>query len=212
MLRWTGREDASGGNGRARVCGTSVRRACGERARWVHGGAAPVMTLLRFVAESSMCGWMCVLAWMARWLSGPVCDRAPPEHYRSVDATCVFGGGAWADRLFIRFKIGAHATWLLAPAAAPPPQKALMSSHMRGYTLTPFPSRPMASTQGLAMAEASAGRVSVKVIVTLNRCTQLATVTTATGGMLGVDVRCRVAIVVMLKADAVAPCASRHST
>ena len=62
------------------------------------------------------------------------------------------------------------------------------------------------------MAEPSAGRVSVKVIVTLNRCTQLATVTTATGGMLGVDVRCRVAIVVMLKADAVAPRASRHST
>jgi hypothetical protein len=70
----------------------------------------------------------------------------------------------------------------------------------------------MASTRGLAMAEPSAGRVSVEVIVTLNCCTQLATVTTATGGMLGVDVRCRVAIVVMLKADAMASCASRHST
>ena len=78
--------------------------------------------------------------------------------------------------------------------------------------LTPFPSRAMASTRGLAMAEPSAGRVAVEVIVTLNHCTELATGTTATGGMLGVDVRCRVAIVVMLKADAVAPCASRHST
>ena len=77
---------------------------------------------------------------------------------------------------------------------------------------TLYPSRPMASTRGLAMAEPSAGRVSVEVIVTLNRCTQLATVIPATSGMLGVDVRCRVAIVVMLKADAVAPCASRHST
>jgi hypothetical protein len=42
--------------------------------------------------------------------------------------------------------------------------------------------------------------------------TQLATVTTATGGMLAVDVRCRVAIFFMLEADAMAPCASRHST
>jgi hypothetical protein len=79
-------------------------------------------------------------------------------------------------------------------------------------TLTPFPHRAMASTRGLAMAELSAGRVSVEVIVTLNHCTQLATVTTATSGMLGVDVRCRVAIVFMLEADAVAPCPSRHST
>jgi len=62
------------------------------------------------------------------------------------------------------------------------------------------------------MAEPSAGRVAVEVIVTLNHCTELVTGTTATGGMLGVDARCRVAIVVMLKADAVAPCASRHST
>ena len=62
------------------------------------------------------------------------------------------------------------------------------------------------------MAEPSAGRVAVEVIVTLNRCTELATGTTATSGMLGVDVRCRVAIDVMLKADAVAPCASWCST
>ena len=82
----------------------------------------------------------------------------------------------------------------------------------RSEALTPFPHRAMASTRGLAMAEPSAGRVAVEVIVTLNHCTELATGTTATGGMLGVDVRCRVAIVVMLKADAVAPCASRHST
>ena len=83
---------------------------------------------------------------------------------------------------------------------------------LAGKGLTPFPGRAMASTRGLAMAEPSAGRVAVEVIVTLNHCTELATGTTATGGMLGVDVRCRVAIVVMLKADAVAPCASRHST
>ena len=61
------------------------------------------------------------------------------------------------------------------------------------------------------MAEPSAGRVSVEVIVTLNRCTELATGTTATGGTLGVDVRCRVAILFMLEADAVAPRPSRHS-
>jgi hypothetical protein len=77
--------------------------------------------------------------------------------------------------------------------------------------LAPFPPRAMASTRGLAMAEPSAGRVAVEVIVTLNHLTELATGTTATGGILGV-VRCRVAIVVMLKADAVAPCASRHSS
>ena len=61
------------------------------------------------------------------------------------------------------------------------------------------------------MAEPSAGRVAVEVIVTLKRCTELATGTAATGGMLGVDVRCRVAIVFMLEADAVAPRPSRHS-
>ena len=78
--------------------------------------------------------------------------------------------------------------------------------------LTPFPCRGMASTRGLAMAEPSAGRVAVEVIVTLHHYTEMATGTTATGGMLGVDVRCRVAIAFMLEADAVAPCASRHST
>ena len=44
--------------------------------------------------------------------------------------------------------------------------------------LTPYPCRAMASTRGLAMAEPSAGRVAVEVIVTLNRCTELATGTT----------------------------------
>jgi hypothetical protein len=49
------------------------------------------------------------------------------------------------------------------------------------------------------MAEPSAGSVAVEVIVTFNHCTELATGTTATGGMLGVDVRCRVAIVLCWK-------------
>ena len=80
-----------------------------------------------------------------------------------------------------------------------------------GKGLTPFPCRAMASTRGLAMAEPSAGRVAVEVIATLNHFTQLATGTTSTGGMLGVDVRSRVAIVFMLEADAVAPRPSRHS-
>ena len=61
------------------------------------------------------------------------------------------------------------------------------------------------------MAEPSAGRVAVEVIATLNHFTELATGTTATGGMLGVDVRSRVAILFMLEADAVAPRPSRHS-
>ena len=77
--------------------------------------------------------------------------------------------------------------------------------------LTPSSPRAMASTRGLAMAEPSAGRVAVDVMATLNHFTELTTGTTATGGMLGVDVRSCVAIVFMLEADAVAPRPSRHS-
>ena len=61
------------------------------------------------------------------------------------------------------------------------------------------------------MAEPSAGRVAVEVIATLNHFTELAIGTTATDGMLGVDVLSRLAIVCMLEADAVAPRPSRHS-
>jgi hypothetical protein len=46
----------------------------------------------------------------------------------------------------------------------------------------------------------------------LGNFTELATGTTATGGKRGFDVQSRVAIVFMMEADAVAPCASRHST
>jgi hypothetical protein len=89
------------------------------------------------------------------------------------------------------------------------------SSQQWVFNPFPTPGHAMGSTRGLAMAEIvaepSAGRVSVEVIVTLNHCTELATGTAATGGMLGVDVRCRVAIGFMLEADAVAPRPSRHS-
>ena len=61
------------------------------------------------------------------------------------------------------------------------------------------------------MAEPSAGRVAVEVIVTLNHCTELTTGTPATGGKRGFDVRSRVAIVFRMEPHAVAPRPSRHS-
>ena len=59
------------------------------------------------------------------------------------------------------------------------------------------------------MAEPSAGRVSVEVIVTLNHCTELTTGTPATGGKRGFDVRSRVAIDFMLDIDAEGSCKAR---
>ena len=63
--------------------------------------------------------------------------------------------------------------------------------------LAPYPGRAMASTRGLAVAEPSAGRVAVEVIVTLNRFTELPTGTKHTNvtvGRRGFDVRSRVTI------------------
>jgi hypothetical protein len=81
-----------------------------------------------------------------------------------------------------------------------------------GKGVNPFPPRRMAASALGRDAEPSAGRVVVEVIVTLNHFTELAIGTTATGGKRGFDVRSRVVIDFMMKADAVAPCASRHST